>query len=87
MGGGGQGSSPGMMAVSRTASYTFTVDERFKDAQYTGGWLAGRVHGRLESSFYFLFLSVCMNLYDFSHCGLSVSWIMLVSGCGHKMYS
>ncbi|XP_028249082.1 alsin-like isoform X3 [Parambassis ranga] len=46
LGGGGQGSSPGLTAVSRTASYTFTGDERFKDAQYTGGWLAGRVHGR-----------------------------------------
>uniref|UniRef100_A0A3P9C260 Alsin Rho guanine nucleotide exchange factor ALS2 n=1 Tax=Maylandia zebra TaxID=106582 RepID=A0A3P9C260_9CICH len=43
LGGGGQGSSP---AMTRTASYTFTADERFKDAQYTGSWLAGRVHGR-----------------------------------------
>uniref|UniRef100_A0A4W6DJM0 Alsin Rho guanine nucleotide exchange factor ALS2 n=1 Tax=Lates calcarifer TaxID=8187 RepID=A0A4W6DJM0_LATCA len=46
LGGGGQGSSPGMTAMSRTASYTFTGEGRFKDAQYTGGWLAGRVHGR-----------------------------------------
>ncbi|XP_069554738.1 alsin isoform X1 [Brachyistius frenatus] len=46
LGGGGQGSSPGVTAISRKASYTFTGDERFKDAQYTGGWLAGRVHGR-----------------------------------------
>ncbi|XP_051814997.1 alsin-like isoform X1 [Acanthochromis polyacanthus] len=46
LGGGGQGSSPGLTAMSRTASYTFTGDERFKDAQYTGSWLAGRVHGR-----------------------------------------
>ncbi|XP_005747879.1 alsin-like isoform X1 [Pundamilia nyererei] len=43
LGGGGQGSSP---AMTRTASYTFTADERFKDGQYTGSWLAGRVHGR-----------------------------------------
>ncbi|XP_040003965.1 alsin-like isoform X1 [Xiphias gladius] len=46
LGGGGKGSSPGMTAMSRTASYTFTGEGRFKDAQYTGGWLAGRVHGR-----------------------------------------
>ncbi|XP_044073201.1 alsin-like isoform X3 [Siniperca chuatsi] len=46
LGGGGQGSSPGMTAMSRTASYTFTGEGRFKDAQYTGGWMAGRVHGR-----------------------------------------
>ncbi|XP_051937383.1 alsin-like isoform X1 [Hippocampus zosterae] len=44
--GGGQGSSPGITAMSRTASYTFMGDGRFKDAQYTGSWLAGRVHGR-----------------------------------------
>ncbi|XP_077393601.1 alsin-like isoform X4 [Festucalex cinctus] len=44
--GGGQGSSPGITAMSRTASYTFTGEGRFKDAQYTGSWLAGRVHGR-----------------------------------------
>uniref|UniRef100_A0A671WNC9 Alsin Rho guanine nucleotide exchange factor ALS2 n=1 Tax=Sparus aurata TaxID=8175 RepID=A0A671WNC9_SPAAU len=44
LGGGGQGSSPGVMGMSRTASYTFTGEGRFKDAQYTGGWLAGRVH-------------------------------------------
>ncbi|XP_061697615.1 alsin-like isoform X2 [Syngnathoides biaculeatus] len=44
--GGGQGSPPGITAISRTASYTFTGDGRFKDAQYTGSWLAGRVHGR-----------------------------------------
>ncbi|KAM3862238.1 alsin-like [Diretmus argenteus] len=45
---GGQGLSPGVMgvAVSRSASYTFTGEGRMKDAQYTGGWLAGRVHGR-----------------------------------------
>ncbi|XP_059199040.1 alsin-like isoform X2 [Centropristis striata] len=46
LGGAGQGSSPGVTAMSRTASYTFTGEGRFKDAQYTGGWLAGRVHGR-----------------------------------------
>ncbi|KAM4731264.1 alsin-like isoform 2-T2 [Anableps anableps] len=47
LGGAVQGSSPGVTAaVCRTASYKFTADERFKDAQYTGGWLAGRVHGR-----------------------------------------
>ncbi|XP_017279385.1 alsin isoform X2 [Kryptolebias marmoratus] len=46
LGGGGQGSSPGVAAMSRTATYTFTADERFRDAQYSGGWLAGRVHGR-----------------------------------------
>ncbi|XP_072253374.1 alsin-like isoform X2 [Leuresthes tenuis] len=45
-GGGGQWLSPGVTAMSRTASYTFAADERFKDAQYTGGWLAARVHGR-----------------------------------------
>ncbi|XP_077435487.1 alsin-like isoform X3 [Vanacampus margaritifer] len=44
--GGGQGSSPGITAMSRTASYTFTGEGRFKDGQYTGSWLAGRVHGR-----------------------------------------
>ncbi|XP_035532248.1 alsin-like isoform X4 [Morone saxatilis] len=46
LGGGGQGSSPGVTGISRTASYQFTGEGRFKDAQYTGGWLAGRVHGR-----------------------------------------
>ncbi|XP_068185150.1 alsin-like isoform X2 [Antennarius striatus] len=46
LGGGGQRSSPGLTAVSRTASYVFTAEGRFKDAQYTGGWFAGRVHGR-----------------------------------------
>ncbi|XP_067459329.1 alsin-like isoform X2 [Thunnus thynnus] len=46
LGGGGQGSSPGLTAMSRTASYKFTGEGRFKDARYTGGWLAGRVHGR-----------------------------------------
>ncbi|XP_061579794.1 alsin-like isoform X1 [Cololabis saira] len=46
LGGGGQGSSPGLTAMSRTASYAFTADERYKDALYTGSWLAGRVHGR-----------------------------------------
>uniref|UniRef100_A0A8P4G5H2 Alsin n=1 Tax=Dicentrarchus labrax TaxID=13489 RepID=A0A8P4G5H2_DICLA len=46
LGGGGQGSSPGVTGISRTASYTFSGEGRFKDAQYTGGWLAGRVHGR-----------------------------------------
>ncbi|KAM7380722.1 hypothetical protein PAMP_003997 [Pampus punctatissimus] len=45
LGGGGQGSSPGLTAMSRTASYKFTGEGRFKDAQYTGGWLAGQVHG------------------------------------------
>ncbi|XP_029314929.1 alsin-like isoform X3 [Cottoperca gobio] len=46
LGGAGQGSSPGLIAMSRTTSYTFNGDGRFKDAQYTGGWLVGRVHGR-----------------------------------------
>ncbi|XP_076011850.1 alsin-like isoform X3 [Genypterus blacodes] len=46
LGGGGQGSSPGTTAISRMASYAFTGEGRFKDAKYTGGWLAGRVHGR-----------------------------------------
>ncbi|XP_056284994.1 alsin-like isoform X1 [Pseudoliparis swirei] len=46
LGGPGQGSSPGLTAMTRTASYKFTGEGRFKDAQYTGGWLAGRVHGR-----------------------------------------
>ncbi|XP_063743764.1 alsin-like isoform X3 [Eleginops maclovinus] len=46
LGGAGQGSSPGLTAMSRTASYTFNGEGRFKDAQYTGAWLAGRVHGR-----------------------------------------
>nr|XP_029134559.1 alsin-like isoform X2 [Labrus bergylta] len=46
VGGGGQGSSPGLTAMSRTASYVFTGEGWFKDAQYTGAWLAGRVHGR-----------------------------------------
>nr|XP_046260313.1 alsin-like isoform X3 [Scatophagus argus] len=46
LGGGGQGSSPGVMGISRTANYTFTGEGRFKDARYTGSWLAGRVHGR-----------------------------------------
>ncbi|XP_049905725.1 alsin-like isoform X1 [Epinephelus moara] len=46
LGGAGQGSSPGVTAMSRTASYSFTGEGRFKDAKYTGGWLAGRVHGR-----------------------------------------
>ncbi|KAM9851347.1 alsin-like [Aulostomus maculatus] len=45
LGVGGQGSS-GVAAMSRTASYTFTGEGRFKDAHYSGGWLAGRVHGR-----------------------------------------
>ncbi|XP_034042312.1 alsin-like isoform X2 [Thalassophryne amazonica] len=46
LGGGGQGSSPGLTALSRTAAYTFTGEGRFKGAQYTGGWLAGQVNGR-----------------------------------------
>ncbi|KAF7216143.1 alsin isoform X1 [Nothobranchius furzeri] len=46
LGGGGQRSSPGVTAMSRTTSYMFTMDERLKDAQYTGSWHAGRVHGR-----------------------------------------
>ncbi|CAL1582800.1 unnamed protein product [Knipowitschia caucasica] len=44
LGGGGQGS--GVTAMSRTASYTFTAEGRFKDAYYTGHWQNGRVHGR-----------------------------------------
>ncbi|KAG7502317.1 alsin-like isoform X2 [Solea senegalensis] len=46
LGGGAQGSSPGVMGMSRTASYTFTGEGRFKDAHYTGVWLSGRIHGR-----------------------------------------
>uniref|UniRef100_A0A673AXI8 Alsin Rho guanine nucleotide exchange factor ALS2 a n=1 Tax=Sphaeramia orbicularis TaxID=375764 RepID=A0A673AXI8_9TELE len=46
LGGGGQGSSPGVTAMTRTASYKFTGEGRFKDAQYTGSWLAGRINGR-----------------------------------------
>ncbi|KAM9710020.1 alsin-like isoform 2-T2 [Menidia menidia] len=46
LGGGGQGSSPAVTAMSRTAPYTFTADERYKDAHYAGSWLAGRIHGR-----------------------------------------
>ncbi|XP_028292919.1 alsin-like isoform X2 [Gouania willdenowi] len=46
LGGAGQGSSPGVMGMTRTIVYTFTEDERFKDARYAGAWLAGRVHGR-----------------------------------------
>ncbi|XP_056144962.1 alsin-like isoform X2 [Lampris incognitus] len=49
LGGGGQGSSPrvtGVPAVSRSASYTFTGEGRLKDAHYSGGWLAGKIHGR-----------------------------------------
>uniref|UniRef100_A0A8C2ZHI7 Alsin Rho guanine nucleotide exchange factor ALS2 n=1 Tax=Cyclopterus lumpus TaxID=8103 RepID=A0A8C2ZHI7_CYCLU len=46
LGGAGQGSSPGLTAMTRTASYKFTGEGRFKDAQYTGGWLLGRVNGR-----------------------------------------
>lgn len=47
LGGAAQWTSPGVTAaVCRTASYKFVADERFKDAEYTGGWLAGRVHGR-----------------------------------------
>ncbi|XP_041662617.1 stress-associated endoplasmic reticulum protein 2 isoform X3 [Cheilinus undulatus] len=46
LGGGSQGSSPGLTAMSRTAFYVFSGEGRFKDAQYTGSWLAGRVHGR-----------------------------------------
>lgn len=48
LGGGGEGASPGVMGMSRTASYTFTAEGRFKDAKYSGSWLAGRVHGRWE---------------------------------------
>uniref|UniRef100_A0A3B3ZMZ5 PH domain-containing protein n=1 Tax=Periophthalmus magnuspinnatus TaxID=409849 RepID=A0A3B3ZMZ5_9GOBI len=46
LGGGGHGSLPGITAITRTASYTFTGEGRFKDAQYKGHWQAGRVHGR-----------------------------------------
>ncbi|XP_074515820.1 alsin-like isoform X1 [Sebastes fasciatus] len=46
LGGAGHGSSPGLTAMSRTASYVFTGEGRFKDARYTGCWQAGRVHGR-----------------------------------------
>lgn len=61
LGGGGQGSSPGTTAMSRTASYVFTGEGRFKDAQYAGGWLAGRVHGRLERACLFVSLCVCLS--------------------------
>ncbi|XP_015228322.1 PREDICTED: alsin-like isoform X2 [Cyprinodon variegatus] len=47
LGGAAQGSSPGVtVAVCRTASYKFIADERFKEAEYSGSWMAGRVHGR-----------------------------------------
>ncbi|KAL6100615.1 als2 [Pungitius sinensis] len=46
LGGAGHGSSPGLTAMSRTASHTFCGEGRFKDAHYNGAWLAGRVHGR-----------------------------------------
>uniref|UniRef100_A0AAQ4PAV9 Alsin Rho guanine nucleotide exchange factor ALS2 a n=1 Tax=Gasterosteus aculeatus aculeatus TaxID=481459 RepID=A0AAQ4PAV9_GASAC len=46
LGGAGQGSSPGLAAMSRTASHTFCGEGRFKDAHYTGAWVAGRIHGR-----------------------------------------
>ncbi|XP_030636935.1 alsin [Chanos chanos] len=32
--------------ISRTASYTFYKDSRFKEATYEGRWLAGKPHGR-----------------------------------------
>lgn len=73
LGGGGEGSSPGVMGISRTASYTFTGEGRFKDAQYTGGWFAGRVHGRLESEcvcvcvhvYWYLYSYACDNQFNF----------------------
>ncbi|KAM8857884.1 alsin-like isoform 3-T3 [Synchiropus picturatus] len=43
LGGGGHGSAA---AMSRLATYSFTGEGRFKDAHYSGAWLAGRVHGR-----------------------------------------
>ncbi|KAM8856113.1 alsin-like isoform 2-T3 [Spinachia spinachia] len=46
LGGTGQGSSPGLTAMSRTASHTFCGEGRFKDAHYSGAWLSGRIHGR-----------------------------------------
>uniref|UniRef100_H3CDQ7 Alsin Rho guanine nucleotide exchange factor ALS2 n=1 Tax=Tetraodon nigroviridis TaxID=99883 RepID=H3CDQ7_TETNG len=46
LGGSGEGSSPGTTGMSRTASYTFTAEGRFKDAKYNGGWMSGRLHGR-----------------------------------------
>ncbi|XP_011609701.2 alsin-like isoform X2 [Takifugu rubripes] len=46
LGGSGEGSSPGTMGMSRTASYTFTGEGRFKDAKYSGSWMSGRVQGR-----------------------------------------
>ncbi|XP_047226297.1 alsin-like isoform X4 [Girardinichthys multiradiatus] len=47
LGGAAQGSSPGVTAaMCRKASYKFRADDRFRDAQYTGGWLVGRIHGR-----------------------------------------
>uniref|UniRef100_A0A3B5M6L8 Alsin Rho guanine nucleotide exchange factor ALS2 a n=1 Tax=Xiphophorus couchianus TaxID=32473 RepID=A0A3B5M6L8_9TELE len=46
LGGAAQGSSPGVTAaVCRTASYKFVSDERFKDAQYSGQWKEGKIHG------------------------------------------
>lgn len=50
LGGSGEGSSPGTMGMSRTASYTFTGEGRFKDAKYDGSWMSGRLHGRLVRS-------------------------------------
>lgn len=49
LGGSGEGSSPGTIGMSRTASYTFTTEGRFKDAKYNGNWMSGRVHGRSVS--------------------------------------
>lgn len=60
--GGGQVASPGVIAMSRTATYTFAVDERFRDAQYSGSWLAGRVHGRSEGRWVIFVLGGYMNV-------------------------
>ncbi|XP_024000911.1 alsin-like, partial [Salvelinus sp. IW2-2015] len=42
----GEGSGPGVPAVSRTASYIFYKDLRLKDASYSGRWLSGKPHGK-----------------------------------------
>lgn len=84
LGGACQGSSPGVTAMSRTASYTFTGEGRFKDAQYTGTWQAGRVHGRLESAW--VCVCVCACLSHLHLCSYNVYCIMFAYGCVYEMY-
>lgn len=43
--GSGQKSEP---PISRTASYTFYKEGRFKEAMYEGRWLTGKPNGRLD---------------------------------------